>query len=145
MVAIMGTSTWWKSLWLLAVCLAACAPLEPTNRYGLDGLNEHLTPESETGRWALSPVAVPVGLATYFVDGLLIHPFYVWDDAWTDTRDAVWDTRDESRFRRALVYPLRVVGTPVVYLLSFAGRWLGPSENKPVDEQPWDRPPGGEQ
>jgi len=131
-------------LWLIPLLLlAACAPLREENRFGLAELNEHVVPESTAGRWALSPVAMPVGLATYFVDGLLIHPLFVWDDAWTDTRDTVWDTRDESRFRKSLTFPLRVVGTPVVWVLSFVGRWLLPLENVALADQPWDQPPGG--
>lgn len=131
-------------LWLIPLfLLAACAPLREENRYGLAELNEHLIPESTAGRWALAPVAMPVGLGTYFVDGLLINPLFVWDDAWTDMRDAVWDSRDESRFRKALTFPLRVVGTPVVWVLSFVSRWLLPLENKPLADQPWDQPPGG--
>lgn len=130
--------------WLvLTLTLAGCAPLHPDYRYGLSWLDEHLVPESTAGRWALAPAALPVGLATYCVDGLLIRPFVVWDDAWTDTRDVLWDTRNDSSFRRAVSFPFRVAGTPVVWMLDFVARWLLPLENVPLADQPWDEPPGG--
>lgn len=133
------------SFWLAPLLLlAACAPMRPENRYALTELNEHLVPESTAGRWALSPVAMPVGLVTYFVDGLLIHPFFVWDDAWTETRNVVWDTSGESRFRRALTFPVRIAGTPLVWTLDLLRRWLLPVENKALAEQPWDQPPGAD-
>jgi hypothetical protein len=128
---------------LLSLTVAGCAPIHADNRYGLAHLDEYLVPESESARWALAPVAVPVGLATYLVDGLVIHPFMVWDDAWTDTRDLLWDTRDDSPFRRSVSFPFRVVGTPVIWVLDFVARWLLPLEHVPLSDQPWDEPPGG--
>ena len=110
---------------LLAVC--ACAPINPDNRYTLAWLDEHAVPEATAARWGLAPVAVPVGLAAWLVDGLAIHPFLVWDDAWRDTADVVWtiDPADSPLYR-AVSMPLRVIVTPIVYVFDFVARWLSP-------------------
>ena len=106
----------------LAFAVAACAVTDEHNRTTLTVLDEHLIPASTSGRVALFPVALPVGLVAYAVDSL-IHPFTVFDDAWGDTVELLWTSRNSSRFRRALMIPVSAILTPVI----FVGDWIGRS------------------
>ncbi|MHC5210891.1 MAG: hypothetical protein ACYTG2_09260 [Planctomycetota bacterium] len=103
------------------VCLDGCAVSKRSNRRTLNALDAHATPASEGARWALAPVALPAGLIAGLADMLVVHPSTVFDDAWYDTVDLLWTSREESRFRRALFVPLAAVATPFVYV----GDWLG--------------------
>jgi len=110
------------ALLLLTALLAACAVSEKQNRRLLNVLDAHVAPESDGARWALAPVAFPVGVIAFVGDAVLVHPACVFDDAWRDTVDWLW-TPDpaESRFRRALITPLCALATPFVWV----GDWLG--------------------
>ncbi|MGH7336898.1 MAG: hypothetical protein ACREI7_04915 [Myxococcota bacterium] len=112
-----------RTLALLITCLLAsgCAVTEARNRHTLNALDERLAPSSSAGRWAAAPVALPTALMGLTADALVVHPVTVVDDAWRDTREWLW-TPDpsESRFRRAVLFPLTVVATPFVYV----GDWL---------------------
>lgn len=122
----------------LALAVSACAVTDERNRTTLTLLDEHLAPTSTSGRVALFPVALPVGLVSYAVDSL-IHPFTVFDDAWGDTVDVLWTSRSESRFRRALMIPFAVLLTPVVFVGDWVGRSLfpiDPREDAPADGSP---------
>ena len=110
----------------LAVLLAAllstsCAFMVEDNRRTLNALDASATPATPAGRWALSPVALPVGLVAFVADVVVVHPASAIDDAWGDTLELLWTPRDESRFRRAVMLPLVTVATPLV----FVGDWLG--------------------
>ncbi|HTE06719.1 MAG TPA: hypothetical protein VK824_11020 [Planctomycetota bacterium] len=101
--------------------LTACAVADKRNRLTLNAMDEHLAPESAAGRWAAAPVAFPAALLGLAMDALVVHPASVLDDAWRDTQDWLWTPRpSESRFRRAVLLPLVVLATPLVY----AGDWL---------------------
>lgn len=105
---------------LLAACLASCAVMERENRRTLNSLDEHWSPSSEAGRWAAAPVALPAALVGLVVDGLIVNPAVVVDDAWADTVDWLWTPKGESRFRRAVMLPLAALATPFVYV----GDWI---------------------
>jgi hypothetical protein len=113
-----GRTTWLASLLLVS----ACAVSDERNRLTLNAMDAHLAPESTAARWAVAPVAFPAALLGLAADALVVHPATVFDDAWRDTDDWLW-TPDpsESRFRRAMLLPLVVLATPLVY----AGDWLG--------------------
>jgi hypothetical protein len=109
---------------VLAPCLActvACAIGERENRRVLNALDARAAPATDGGRWALAPLALPAGLLAGLADMLVVHPSTVFDDAWRDTVDLLWTSREESRFRRALFVPLAALATPFVYV----GDWLG--------------------
>lgn len=109
-------------LWRLALPLvaASCATSVADNRRTLNLLDAHVAPESATLRWVALPVTFPTGVLGLVTDAVIVHPCCVIDDAWGDTVEWLWDPRDESRFRRAVMVPLRALATPFV----FAGDWL---------------------
>lgn len=80
-------------------------------------------PESTTTRALLLPIAVPVGCVAGIVDTVAVNPVCAVDDAWADTVDCLWRSRDESALRRVLFVPLAALATPIV----FGGDWLGRS------------------
>lgn len=94
---------------------------DPDNRRVLGLLDRELTPSSTAGKVALAPLALPVGLAAFAADLAIVHPACVVDDAWLDTVDLLWTSKEESAFRRALFVPLATLATPFV----FTGDWLG--------------------
>jgi hypothetical protein len=108
---------------LLIVCLlaAGCAVSQRENRRALNALDDHLAPSTTAGRWAAAPAAFPAALVGLTADAVLVHPATVFDDAWRDTRKWLWTPdSSESRFRRAVLFPLTVLATPFVY----SGDWL---------------------
>ena len=105
---------------ILHAC-AGCAIFDADNRRTLNALDRHLAPESSAARWALAPAGLPLGLLAGAADLVVVHPVSVVDDAWKDTVELCWTPRDESRFRRAVLLPLAILGTPVI----FTGDWLG--------------------
>lgn len=110
-----------RMLCLAAGCLAsACAITEPANRRTLNAMDAHLAPASTAARWAALPLTLPAGILGLAADAVVVHPCTVIDDAWGDTVDYLWRPRDESRFRKAVMVPLRAVATPFV----FTADWL---------------------
>lgn len=104
------------------------------NRRSLNLLDENLVPESTAGKVALAPVALPVGTAAFVADLMLVHPACTIDDAWLDTVDLLWTSREESTLRRVLFMPLAAAATPLVFVGDWAGRWLFPiPERRPVE------------
>lgn len=112
--------------WLAVVCLYAssCAVGNDERRRVLNYLDENLAPASTTGRWLVSPVALPVGVCALATDAVVVHPLSQIDDAWVDTVDVVWDFDDSSEFRTVLLVPLRAVSTPVVFGVTWLFRSL---------------------
>lgn len=106
--------------WLLALALCGCTTVRDDSRRTLDWLDASLVPESNAARIALLPLAVPVGFGGLVFDTVVVNPVYAVDDAWGDTVELLWTSREESALRRALFTPLAALGTPFV----FAGDWL---------------------
>jgi hypothetical protein len=111
---------------VLALSLGGCAVFESENRRTLNALDEHVTPQGAGARWALSPLALPLGFGALAADLLLVHPVCSVDDAWGDTVEWLWTPRGETRFRRAVMLPLVTVATPVVFGGDLAGRSVFP-------------------
>lgn len=111
--------TW---LWGCILCgtVAACTTTRDDSRRTLDWLDGNLAPASHTARMVLLPVAIPVGACGVLADTLLVNPACAVDDAWGDTVEVLWTSREESALRKALFTPLAALATPVV----FAGDWL---------------------
>lgn len=106
----------------LAGLAAGCTVFDSDQRRTLDWLDESITPPSDGARYALLPVAIPVGLVGLASDMLVVNPVMSIDDAWGDTVELLWTPDpEETALRRALVAPLAAIATPVV----FAGDWLG--------------------
>src|SRR5512139_3831993 len=110
----------------LALCVSGCAVFARENRRTLNALDEHATPRSAAARWALSPLALPVGLGALTLDMLVVQPVCSVDDAWDDTVEILWTPRGESRFRRAVMLPLATAATPLVFSGDLLGRSLLP-------------------
>jgi hypothetical protein len=104
---------------LLLPLLGACAVVAPENRRTLRAMDEHLAPESTALGLAALPVTLPAGLVGLAADAAIMHPVCSLDDAWADTADWLWRTREESRLRQVVMTPLRALVTPFV----FAGDW----------------------
>lgn len=119
---------------VLAAALAGCSMLDRDNRRTLNLLDEHLTPGSTGGRVALAPVAIPVGLVALATDAVVVHPVTAIDDAWGDTVDVLWTSRDESPLRRVVFTPLAALATPVVFACDWAWRCLWPIDPRPPQE-----------
>ncbi|MCB9876948.1 MAG: hypothetical protein H6835_05015 [Planctomycetes bacterium] len=100
---------------------AACAMANGDRRRVLNVLDHNLTPSSATGRWLLSPVALPVGIVAGVADAVVVHPVSQLDDAWLDTVDLLWVSHGDSPLRRAVLIPVAALATPLV----FAGDWFG--------------------
>ncbi|MGQ0553995.1 MAG: hypothetical protein ACT4PU_12350 [Planctomycetota bacterium] len=103
-------------LWLMG-----CAVFEEDYRRTLNALDESCIPASATMRWVAVPVTLPTGIVALVADMVLVHPACSVDDAWLDTVDALWTSRGQTRFRRAVLLPLVTIATPFV----FVGDWLG--------------------
>lgn len=105
---------------LLPALLAGCAVADADNRRTLTAMDAHLAPASTAARWAALPLTLPAGMLGLFTDAVVVHPCCVIDDAWGDTAEYLWRPREESRFRRAVMVPVRAAATPLV----FAADWL---------------------
>ena len=99
------------------VCLSAssCAISSGDRRPLLNYVDASLAPPTTAGRWLAAPVALPVALAAAATDAVILHPLSQIDDAWCDTRTAIWDFEGSSDFRKVLLMPLSAVATPAVF------------------------------
>ena len=110
-----------------AVCgSAGCTTSRDDSRRTLDLLDANLTPSSPVARGLLLPLAIPVGFTGLVCDTLVVNPVCAIDDAWLDTTDLLWTSRDESTLRRTLFTPLAALATPVVFGLDWLWRSLVP-------------------
>jgi hypothetical protein len=119
----------------LLAAAAGCSMFRSDNRRTLNLLDRELTPESTGAKVALSPVALPVGIAAFAADLAVVHPIATIDDAWDDTEDLLWRPRDESALRRALFVPFAAVATPFVFAGDWLGRWLLPITSEDEDRK----------
>jgi hypothetical protein len=74
----------------------------------------------------------------YGLDLALVHPAASVDDAWLDTVDLLWRSKEESRFRRAMFVPLAALATPIVFVTDWSFRILFPipeREERTLTEQ----------
>ncbi len=121
-------------LLVLALTTAGCSVFSSDNRRLLNLLDEHWAPSSAAARWALAPVAAPVGITGLAIDALIVHPLSAIDDAWADTEDLLWSQRQESGLRTAVVTPLAALATPVVFGAAWIGRSLLPIQAREDSE-----------
>ncbi len=101
---------------------ASCAMGNGGRRRLLNYLDANFTPSTTTGRWLLSPIALPVGIVAGATDAVVLHPLSQIDDAWVDTVDVVWDFGPGTDFRTVLLTPLSAVATPVVFGVTWLWR-----------------------
>ena len=110
-------------LTLAAMLTAGCAFTNPDNTLLLTALDSTVKPESTTGKVLLTPVFVPVGLASGALDICVVHPVRALAFAGKDTYRAVWAEPRGSFAAQALRAIPKAVVTPVV----FAFCWVGES------------------
>lgn len=123
---------------LVLALFAGCTTVRDDSRRTADWLDASLTPESNGARMALLPLAIPVGLGALAADTAVVNPVYAVDDAWGDTVELLWTSREESSLRRALFTPLAALATPFV----FGSDWLwrcvvptAPRRDRDADEE----------
>jgi hypothetical protein len=117
--------------WALLASAAACCMFREENRRTLEMIDRELAPASTGAKVALAPVALPVGVAAFAADLAVVHPIASLDDAWLDTEELLWQSKDESGLRRALFVPFAAVATPFVFAGDWLGRWLLPIRGRP--------------
>ena len=125
---------------VLLLFTAGCAVANQDRRLLLNAMDASLTPGSTAGRWLLAPVALPVGFVAGVTDAVVVHPVTQLDDAWGDTVELLWQNDGATDFRRAVLTPVLVLATPLV----FAGDWLGRSVFDVPDRAPAEIAAGGD-
>ena len=135
---------------LLAVCCFCfgCAISNRDNTPTLNLVREHLVPESRLAKVAAFPAVLPVKVVAAAVDGLVLHPPTVIDDAARDTKAALWRGFDwKKRYAtECFRLPLRTVATPLLFAGSFLVRSafdVAPSKAEPPAPEPPAQPEEG--
>ncbi|TGK15644.1 hypothetical protein EHO61_14930 [Leptospira fluminis] len=109
-------------IFLVFSFLENCAVFQRKNRILTSYLDEKIRPESAVAQVALSPVAIPVGVVSLFLDGLVLHPISVIPDALEDTYKVIWmDPTGGVVFQTIVFFPKLAV-TPLFFLVDFLGR-----------------------
>lgn len=109
----------------LALLSSGCAWSNPDNRPVWNAFEANVVPSDDTAFYATLPLTVPVGLGAILLDTLVVHPVRVLDDAVGDAADEWKDLDWQQQYYSELgLLPLRVAGTPLVFLGSFVGRCL---------------------
>ncbi len=104
---------------LLGQMLTGCAVANRDNTILLNKLDEKVRPQKTWERVALAPVMIPAATGALVVDGFIIHPARVVPKAANDVYELYWEPREETLFRRSLLFVPRVVLTPP----TFVGAW----------------------
>lgn len=113
---------WWGRILCVAfagLTLTGCAMANRDNRVLLNKLDEKVRPKEAWERVALAPVMIAAATGALIVDGLVIHPVRVIPKAVDDVYELYWEPRDETLFRRSLLFLPRVLLTPP----TFFGAW----------------------
>lgn len=110
---------------LLVLLLGGCAWSNRANRPVWNAFEERFVPQDTTAFYAALPLTLPAGLLCIIADTFVVHPIQVADDAWEDAGD-LWNgiEWDEHYYTEVAFLPVRVVGTPVVFVVMFLGRSL---------------------
>jgi hypothetical protein len=124
---------------LLLACVAAvaggCAWSNRANRPVWNAFEKHLVPETDGAFYASLPLTVPAGLVSILADTFVVHPVQVMDDAWGDAGE-IWDDIEweHEYYTELALLPFRVVGTPIVFVVTFLGRSMFDVPPHGVDE-----------
>jgi hypothetical protein len=109
-------------LLVAAVLLPGCAVFEEDNRMLTSALDDAVEPESTGAKIALSPVFIPVGVASIVVDAVVIHPISEIPNAADDTYELVWEDPEGSYVTQTFLLAPKLVVTPVVFVFTWLGR-----------------------
>ncbi len=92
-----------------------CAVLGKKHRVLTTELDEKLTPDSPVLQAALSPIAVPVGVASLLVDGLIINPIRYLPDS-VDFANHTFKSVPFAGVGEIIVFPMRVITWPILFI-----------------------------
>lgn len=114
---------------LFGSCISTgCAFMDRDNRRLLGFLDEQVqntwVADTNAGRIAAAPVAVPVGVVAFALDVVVIQPVVSVRPAAVDTYDLLWKPRGMTAFRKAMLFVPVVVATPIVFVSDWAFRSL---------------------
>ena len=120
----------------IAISSAGCAVFNRDNTPTLNFVESHIFPKSEPAQTLSYPVMIPLGLVAVSVDGLLIHPVVVVDDAYEDTIELFWEHRewqDEYVTECTFLLP-RTALSIVFFSLDYLGRsmFYGPESGTSI-------------
>ncbi|MHC5210892.1 MAG: hypothetical protein ACYTG2_09265 [Planctomycetota bacterium] len=134
----------WRATLALGVLVPAltaggCAWANRDNRPVWNAFEQHLVSEDDTLFYVSLPLTVPGGFIAILLDTFLVHPAQVVDDSLGDAGDLWEEMAWERRYYTEMVkLPLRTVGTPLVFVLSFLGRSafdIPPYESKSPEDK----------
>lgn len=92
-----------------------CGVLIERNRVLTGFLDENLAPESAVGQAAFAPLAMPIGLATLTVDGVVINPIRHVPDSIANA-NWVFTEVPFAGVGEILIGPMRILTYPVIFV-----------------------------
>lgn len=98
-----------------------CAVLHENNRFTTDLLEENLAPQSDSGKWWLAPVAIPVGFISMLFDAIIVQPLVSLPHAFYDAR-YVFTKIDYMGPFEIIAFPMRVISYPVYVVVDWIVR-----------------------
>ncbi|MFO7897524.1 MAG: hypothetical protein R6V58_00515 [Planctomycetota bacterium] len=109
---------------LLLPLLGGCAFTNAKNTPLLTYLDNNVRPETRAEEIGLAPLAVPVAMTCGALDIAVLHPIQASGNAAADTWDILWAKPGGAVSRQVLEFPLKAVGTPVVFAFIWLNRSL---------------------
>lgn len=114
------------ALALTAALSSSCASVDRDYTALTNYLDRTVVPDSQVGRWAAAPVLIPLTVASFTADNLIVVPAVQLGSALMHTRDyltedSVYDT--SGYYSYAALRPIQLALTPAIF---FAG-WIGGS------------------
>lgn len=107
---------------VLSLLCCSCAVMNERNRRLMNYCSELLVPEGTAAQVLTAPVVLPTCLLAGVLDAIIVHPLHVLDDAWFDTRAALWEPTDRGFVTECAILPVRSLLTPIKFGLQFAAR-----------------------
>ena len=122
----------------LMLC-SGCAIFNRDNTPALNFLEDRLLPEAKPARYFVYPLLLPAGLAAVVIDGVILRPISVADDALLDTKELLREHFDwkERYVTECVALVPRTAATPVVFGADFLGRTMldvDPRYEHPTEE-----------
>ncbi len=103
-----------------------CAVFNCDNTPVLNFVEDRLLPEAKSARYFVYPLLLPAGLAAVAIDGVILRPISVADDAALDTKELLWEYFNwkERYVTECVLLIPRTALTPVVLGADFLGRTM---------------------
>jgi hypothetical protein len=97
------------------VSLTQCAFMDKKNRRITNYLDENLTPQTESGKLLLAPVAIPTGTISLLSDTFVLQPLIAIPKALGDTVEYIWLNPEGGVVLQSFLFIPKVVFTPVTF------------------------------